>query len=81
MAMNQLSACVVMYRPDWSKSSGVPASWRHDLDVNNQNIVMLPIFQWLLAMFTELGSKSQYNVMEVCQFKEEGFQTGKILLS
>ena len=48
-------------RPHWSKSSRAPALWRHDRDVNNQNMVVLSIFQGQLAMFTEenFGTKSQ----------------------
>ena len=54
-----------------------PALWRHDRDVSNQTMVMLPIFQGWLNMFTEKisTSKRNLNIMKICQFKEKGLKT------
>ena len=46
--------CIVMNHNLWfAESFRAPALWRHDGNVNNQNMVMLPIFQGWLAKFTE----------------------------
>ena len=55
--------CIMMNHNVWfAESSRAPALWRHDRDVNNQNMAMLPIFQGRLAMFTEQNWALNRNV-------------------
>ena len=57
---------VVMLCNVWlAERSRAPALWRHDHNVGNQNMVVLPIVGGWLAMFTEENSPSKYNVDEM----------------
>ena len=45
-----------------AESCHAPALWRHDRDVNNQNIAMLLIFLGWFAMFTVENLAPKYKV-------------------
>ena len=48
-----------------AESSLAPALWRHDHNVGDQNMVVLPIVGGRLAMLTDENSPSKYNVDEM----------------
>ena len=48
-----------------AESSHAPALWRHDHNVGDQNMVVLPIIWGRLAMITEENSPLKYNVDEM----------------
>ena len=57
---------VVMFCNVWlAESSSALALWRHDHNVDDQNMVFLPIVGGRLAMFTEGNLTSKYNVNEM----------------
>ena len=57
---------IVMLCNVWlAESSRVPALWRHDHNVDDQNMVVLPIVGGWLAMFTEENLPSKSNVNEM----------------
>ena len=54
------------------ESSRAPALWRHDHNVDDQNMVVLPIVGGRLAMLTEENLPSKYNTDEMkSKFKDE----------
>ena len=55
-----------MFYDVWlAESSRAPALWRHDHNVGDQNMVVLPIVGGRLALLTEENSPSKYNVDEM----------------
>ena len=57
---------VVMICNLWlDESSRAPVLWRHDHNVDNQNMTVLPIIGGQLAMLTEENMPSKYNVSEM----------------
>ena len=57
---------VVMLCIVWlAESSHAPALWRHDHNIYDQNMVVLPIIVGWLAMLTEENLPSKYNVNEM----------------
>ena len=48
-----------------AESSRAPALWRHDHNVDDQNMVVFPIVGGRLAMLTEENLPSKYNVDEM----------------
>ena len=53
----------VMHRTVWlAENTHAPALWRHDRDVNDQNVVFWSILQGQLDIFTEEKSTSKRNV-------------------
>ena len=65
---------VVMLCNVWlAESSRAPTLWRHDNNVDDQNMVVLPIVVGRIAMITEENLPSGYNVneMKICKFKDE----------
>ena len=47
-----------------AESSHAPALWRHDQNVDDQNMAVLPIIGGRLTMHTEKKLPSKYNVNE-----------------
>ena len=61
--------------PIGSESSHAPTLWHHKWDVHSQNMLMLPIFQGWLAMFTYDNSTSKCGVnVKIYQFNREGLK-------
>ena len=53
---------IVMNRNIWfAESSHAYALWRHDWDINNQIMAILPIFQGQLAIFVEENVALNHN--------------------
>ena len=52
-----------------AESSRGPALWRHDHNVDDQNMVVFPIVGGRLAMLTEENLLSRYNVNEMKDLK------------
>ena len=48
-----------------AERSRAPALWRHDHNVGNQNMMVLPIVGGWLALLTEENSPSKYNADEI----------------
>ena len=57
---------VVMLCNVWlAESYRAPALWRHNHNINDQNMVVLPIVGGRLAMLTEENLPSKYNANEM----------------
>ena len=62
----QYRQVVVMLCNVWlAESSRAPTLWRHYHNVDDQNMVVLPIVGGRLAMLTEESMPSKYNVNEM----------------
>ena len=56
---------VMLYNVWLAESSRAPALWRHDHNVEDQNMVVVPIVESRLAMLTKENLPSKYNVDEI----------------
>ena len=65
MEMLWLHVAVMLCNVWLAESCRAPALWRHDHNVDDQNMVVLSIVWGWLAMLTEENLPSKYNVNEM----------------
>ena len=63
--LSQISQVSGMANCPMAESSRAPALWRHDCNVNDQNMVVLLVVGGRLAMLREENLPSEYNVNEI----------------